>query len=145
MNKKMIMIAAGAVLLLGGAGAGYYFMFADSPDSETAEAAETAAAPEATIAVLDLDPFLTNMERHARVQVKLAVAPAESLPLIQADALLIARMRDQILTLLTAKSYEELEAPGGKDAFRREIFAALKPFMKDAELKEVLFSDFVIQ
>ena len=63
-----------------------------------------AAAEDETAAVLALETILTNIndpagEKHARVQVKLAIAPEASLAEIQGDALLMARLHDRVLTL----------------------------------------------
>ena len=73
-------------------------------DSEAGDQAEQ------TIGVLEMETFLTNIndpegQRHARLRVKLAVVPEERVAEIKADALLMARLRDRILTLLTSKTY----------------------------------------
>ncbi|MEX2299686.1 MAG: flagellar basal body-associated FliL family protein [Bryobacterales bacterium] len=109
-----------------------------------------AAAEDAAAAVLPLETFLTNIndpksEKHARVQVKLAIVPEEALPSIQADALLMARLHDRVLTLLTTKTYQQLNDPEGKEAFRDEIREQLNPLLTTGKVKEVLLSDFVVE
>lgn len=145
MSKKMILIVVGAVVLLGGAGAGLYY--AGYFGGETAEAAEPVELPPA---ILELDPFLTNIndprgQRAARLQVKLVVAPAERVAEIEADALLTAQLRDHVLSMLTAKTFEQLNTPEGKEAFREEMKAALAELIGTGELRQVLFSDFIVQ
>ena len=105
---------------------------------------------EQTIGVLEMETFLTNIndpagERHARLRVKLAVVPEEPAAEIKADALLMARLRDRILTLLTSKTYRQLNDVEGKELFRKEILERLNPLLESGEVKEVLFSDFVVQ
>ena len=145
MNKKTILILVAVALVMAGAGGGaaYFFLKGDA-----AEAAE--AAPPAVPGLVELEPFLTNIsdprtERHARLQVKLAVSPKERADEVKADELLVARLRDQVLTMLNAASYEELTATGGKDAFRTALKEKLAPVVEPGTLDEVLFSDFVIQ
>ena len=145
MNKKMLIIVGGVVLLLGGGGAGLYF--SGYFEEETAEAAEPVVLEPG---VLDLDPFLTNIhdpggQRAARLQVKLVIAPVERVAEIQADALLMAQLRDHILKMLTAKTYEELNSPDGKETFRSEMNEQLAELIETGELRQVLFSDFIVQ
>jgi flagellar FliL protein len=141
MNKKMlIIIAAAVVVLCGGGGAAYFFLSGSS----------SAAAIEQPVGILAMETFLTNIndpsgERHARVQVKLAVSPEETVSRIKSDDVLMARLRDQVITLLTSKTYDDLTDVRGKEAFRREIRERLNPLLTSGEVKEVLFSDFVVQ
>lgn len=142
MSKKLMLIIAAAVLLLGGAGAGAYFYFYSSGGEQQPQ--------EQPVGMMDMDPFLTNINdkagrRHARLQIKLVIVPREKVAEIQADALLMARLRDRVLTLLTSKTYKELSGAEGKETFRESIRERLAPLLEDTEIKEVLFADFVVQ
>ena len=133
-TKKMSVVLLAACVLFAGA--------ACSWEAGGDEPAESPAG------VLEMETFLTNIndrDRHARVQVKLAVTPASRIDEIKADALLMARLRDKVITLLTAKTYQDLADPAGKQTFREEIQAELKPLIEKAELEEVFFADFVIE
>lgn len=145
MNKTVLIAVAAVVLIGGGAGAAYYLGYFGSAETEKAE-----TPVEAPAALLSLEPFLTNIgagggERYARVRVQLAVSPEERVATIEADALLLARLRDVVLTQLSLKSYAELSDPGGKDVFREELRKKLQPLVSDATVEEVLFADFVVQ
>ena len=132
-TKKMSVVLLAACVLFAGAACSW-------------EAGDEPA--ESPAGVLEMETFLTNIndrDRHARVQVKLAVAPASRIDEIKADALLMARLRDKVITLLTAKTYQDLADPAGKQTFREEIQAELKPLIEKAELEEVFFADFVIE
>ncbi len=135
MNKpKTSAVLLAACILLAGA--------ACSSEGEAGEPVEPAAG------VLEMETFLTNINdpnRHARVQVKLAVAPESEIADIEGNALLMARLRDRVITLLTAKTYKDLVDPKGKQMFREEIRTELKPLIETAELKEVFFTDFVVE
>ena len=140
--KKKLLIGMFAVVLLAGGGAAYYSLFGPNP----AEAAREFPLLEPA-AVVRLDPFLTNIadERRARVQVALAVAPVSRSEEIQTDALVIARLRDKILTMLAARTYEDLNTPSGKEDFRNEVRTAAQQVIADGVVQEALFVDFVIQ
>lgn len=144
-KKKLIMIGGGGGVLLAAVAGGLYFT--GFFDTETAEAAEPVKVPPA---ILQLEPFLTNIndprgQRAARLQVQLVVSPPERVPEIEADPLLMARLRDHILSLLTAKTFEELNTPGGKESFRDEMKESLSALIEDSELEQILFSDFIVQ
>ncbi len=114
------------------------------PDNEAGDQVEQ------TIGVLEMETFLTNINdpvgaRHARLRIKLAIVPEEQVAEIKADFLLMARLRDRILTLLTSKTYRQLNDAKGKEVFRKEILERLNPLLEKGEVKEVLFSDFVVQ
>ena len=122
MKNKKLLIGLLAVALLAGGGAGCYFLFGSKP----AEAAEEVTPPEPA-AIVNLDPFITNIadDRRARVQVALAVAPISRAAAVQDDPLLVARMRDKILTMLAARTSKELTSPLGREDFRKKAqFAA---------------------
>lgn len=143
MSKKTIVMAAvGLVLLAGGGGAAYYYT--------QVKPAEAAVEPEKPIGIYEMEQFLVNIrsgsgDRFARLTVRLAVAPDAAVDEIKEDPLLSARLRDKVLTLLTAKSFSDLNNPEGKETFRAEIAARIAPLLKEAEVKEVLFGDFVVQ
>ena len=80
-----------------------------------------------------------------KLQLKLAVAPDTRAAEIQEDAVVMARLRDQVLTLLSSKTPKDLSSEEGKVGFRGEIRDKLTPLIEDAELREVLFSKFVVQ
>lgn len=114
--------------------------------SDAEAASEQAPAP----GLIELEPFLTNIsdpstERYCKLSVKLAVVPQKEANRIGDDPLLIARLRDHVLTSLTAKTFLELSEPDGKESFRSELRKGLNEILKSGEVSEVLFSEFVVQ
>jgi flagellar FliL protein len=112
--------------------------------------AEAAAEPDARPGVVELESFLTNIndpsgERYCKLTIKLAVLPADAVDDISGDALQLARMRDQVLTVLSGKTFHELSDPQGKEIFREEVRTRLSELVKVAEIQQVLFSEFVVQ
>ena len=141
-KKKLIIVAAAVVVLAGGGGAAYYFM--------SAEPAEAAVEEKPTVGLIEMETFLTNIndprgKHHARLQLKVAISPETAAEEVKADPLLMARMRDQVLTLLTSKTFDELSQSEGKEGFRKEIGERLAPLVDTGKVEEVLFSDFVVQ
>ena len=100
--------------------------------------------------LVELEPFLTNIndpfdERYCKLAVKLSVVPEWMAAEIAEDVLLVAQLRDLVLTSLMSKSYVDLTAPNGKESLRTEIQNGLNEMLTDAEIREVLFSEFVVQ
>ncbi|MDA1312962.1 MAG: flagellar basal body-associated FliL family protein [Acidobacteria bacterium] len=144
MNKMVIIGIVAAAVLIGGGAAAYFFFAGGEGEAEVAEEIEEPAG------VLELETFLTNLNdpsgsRHARLQVKLGIAPETVIPELEADTMLVARLRDQVLTLVNSKTPAELATPDGKEAFRKQIYSRLKPLIVNGDLKEVFFSDFVVK
>ncbi len=139
MKNKKLLIGLAAVLLIGGAAAAYFFLFAPNAADED--------APPEPAALVELAPFLTNIadQHKARIEVALAVAPLGLSEEIAADPLLVARLRDKILTMLAARTYEELSSPAGKEGLREKIRAAAQEIITEGEVQEALFVDFVVQ
>ena len=142
MSKKTIVMAVAGLLLGGGGGAAYYFT--------QVRPAEAAVEPEKPVGIYEMEQFLVNIrsgsgDRFARLTVRLALAPDSAVGEIKEDPLLSARLRDKVLTLLTAKSFSDLNNPEGKETFRAEIADRIAPLLKKADVKEVLFGDFVVQ
>jgi flagellar FliL protein len=103
-----------------------------------------------TAGLLDLESFLTNIsdvsgDRYCKLTVKLVVSPQEAVSEINDDLLLKARIHDEVLKLLTAKSFEELKDPTGREAFREEMRVKLAALLPKGEVQQVLFAEFIVQ
>ena len=114
--------------------------------SSSSEASTESADP----GLLELESFLTNIndlsgERYCKLTVKLSIAPESTARALGEDPLRLARMRDFVLTTLAAKSFLELSEPEGKESFRTEIQDGLGKLVGDAQIREVLFSECVVQ
>jgi flagellar FliL protein len=97
-----------------------------------------------------MDTFLVNLqdpsgERYMKLTLRLTISPESAAAKADGDALLMARMRDRILTVLTSKTYAELGNPLGKENLRHEIRAQINPLVQPGQVKDVLFSEFVVQ
>ena len=143
-TPMMLVIGALAVVLVGGGAAGFFLLHHKGNEGkENAEKKEPAG-------LIALDAFTVNLndasgERYMKVTLRLTVAPAELAKKAEEDPLLMARLRDRILTLLTSKSAQDVNSPLGKESMRREIQARLNPLFEGGKVEDVLFSDLVVQ
>jgi flagellar FliL protein len=141
---KIIIMAVVALAVIGAGvfGGWYYFTHSGEPKKPAA------AAPKPLIGALwSLDPFIVNLadnqgERYLKLVMQLEVAdPTVSAELEQ----LKPKLRDNILDLLTAKTYNELMEGGGKQKLREEIVSRLSSFVAKGKIVRVYFTEFVIQ
>jgi flagellar FliL protein len=98
-------------------------------------------------AMWPMDVFIVNLsdnqgERYLKIVMQLEVAdPATVAELEQ----LKPKLRDNLLDLLTAKSFSELMDAGGKQRLRDEIAMRLNSFLNKGKVVRVYFTEFVIQ
>lgn len=150
-SKKMLFILIGVVVLAVGGGAGFYLApGGDAAAESPAEGTEAEAASDEPVGLVALDTFLVNLsdreqDRYMKLTLRLTVSPEAEADRITDDELIQARMRDRVLTVLTAKSYSELTNPLGKESLRQEILGQISPLLEPARTQDVLFSEFVVQ
>jgi flagellar protein FliL len=94
-----------------------------------------------------IDPFIVNLadnqgERYLKVVMQLEVS--DSLITTQLEQLK-PKLRDNIMDLLTAKTYSELMDVGGKQRLRDEIVLRLNSYLAKGGIVKVYFTEFVIQ
>jgi flagellar protein FliL len=163
--KKLLVIGC-AVLLLAGGGAGAWWWWAsraaaaggdqDGEHREPSGKGRKASAHET--AAVALDPFLVNLadrdaSRFLRVTLQLVVDNPE---LARAFAgkghgtpgphdLAKVRLRSAVLELLTTQRADRLVTPEGKEELKRAIADRTSEVLAQAEVVDVLFTDFVVQ
>lgn len=147
MNKKLLLIIIVAVVLLGGGGAAAYFILGGEEEGQAEEVkAETQDPP----GLVPMKKFIVNLndrgsDRFVKLEVKLTMIPATMAEKISEDELMIARLRDRILTVVGGKTYDDLSNPMGKETLRRELKVRLADLVTEGEIQDVLFSEFVVQ
>jgi flagellar FliL protein len=140
---KIIIIAVSALVVVAGGvlGAMYYF-------SKPGVAHKVAPPPPPAIGALwPMEPFIVNLldnqgERYLKIIMQLEV----SSQLVVAELeLLKPKLRDNVLDLLTAKTYSELMDMGGKQRLRDEVAVRVNSYLTKGKVVKVYFTDFVIQ
>lgn len=112
-----------------------------------AEPAKTAKSESAATAVYSLDPFIVNIYdgqdmRYLRIKVEMGVAGEEAKTQMKAQE---AQIRDAILTLLSSKTWQDLQTPQGKDQLKQQVMSSVSKIVPQGMVKQVYFTDFVVQ
>jgi flagellar FliL protein len=138
---KMLVIGLAVLVLLGAAGGGGFWWYTQS-------AAKKEEAPKPVQAVMwAMDPFVVNLldnngERYLKLALQLEVTDPKGIAELDR---LKPKLRDNVLDLLSAKSFRELADMAGKQRLREEIAMRLNSFLTTARISKVYFTEFVIQ
>ena len=148
-NKKLIMIGLLALLVIGGGGTAYYMMAGDSgaTKGKSSEAHTEEADMETIGPVIDLDPFILNLadrdqSRYLKVSIKLQLDRPEGETDFEDK---LPAIRDALLVLLTSKEARGLRTVEGKMLVREEIGGRINSIMKRGKVRQIFFTDFIIQ
>jgi flagellar protein FliL len=138
--KKWIIIGAVVLIVIAG-GTGGLLFYTSKHDGKHE------AAKQAVSALWTMDPFIVNLidnqgERYLKVIIEIEVSDKECLEELNQ---IKPKLRDNILDLLTAKSYKELVDIVGKQRLRDEIAMRLNNFMTKGKIVKVYFTEFVVQ
>jgi flagellar FliL protein len=115
-------------------------------ESATADLKKKQDDLEAHPVIYTLDPFAVNLDGLPRRFVR-AVVSVEMLDDrgFEEVVSLGAQSRDSIVRLLNGKSYDDLETIQGKLFLKDQIASVLNQQLKQGVVKDVYFSEFVIQ
>lgn len=154
--KKIILIAVGALLLIGiSVGATLFLTGALSKDKEAAAEHEE-AKPEEPAHVraeyMPLQPaFVINYSVKGRQRfLQVGVALLYRDPAVgEALKAHMPVIRNKLVMLFSAESFEVLQTPEGKDALREKTLKAMHEILQqeigEEGVEQVLFTDFVMQ
>lgn len=156
----MIFQIAFAVLNLGVLGGGAFLVYASTlgfnPPKITEEdirrelASVEALTPEleSIPLVFTMDKFTANLKgeprRVIRVEVNLEMMSKEGFEEVM-DLEARAKARDGVLRILNDQEYAELETIQGKLFLKDQIAKTINDILQDGIVKDVYFSDFVVQ
>lgn len=162
-GKRVVIAAVGVVglLIIVGVPAGYFLLKKEPPEVQevTPEmSAEPQLKPEGFDdaeeeleegeeplgAIVPFDTFLVNLSggKYIRTQIQVEF---ETLDVPRRFYTRAVPIRDNIISLLTQMSAENLESTKGKDKLRAEIRAVINAALRKEEVKRVYFTQFVIQ
>jgi len=149
--KLFIIIGVVVVLLLGAAGGAYFLFMGKSGHGE----GNTAAAEESKgekgeggeMTNKNLDPFIVNLTdaqgtRYLKAVMQLELSSAklgaeldEKMPMI----------RDDIISLLSSKSFEDISTEPGKRELKKAIMERINRSLTGGKVTRVFFTEFVVQ
>jgi flagellar protein FliL len=145
--KRIIIIAVGAIVLLGAGAGGAYFMFGKNASHEPAK-----PAPEPPPVFFPLDSVTVNLQSDDGNMHYLRAGLTLKLHDAKVQAALTERMpeiRSRVLMLLSGKHPDDLATVEGKKKLAEEVRAAVDSVGKSAEppahVQEVLITEFVVQ
>jgi flagellar FliL protein len=155
MNKKLLMMGLLGLLVVGG-GAGFFLMSGGEPEkrvksedvhAEAEAEAEQEADPGFIGPVIDLEPFVLNLaDRDQLRYLKVAIKLQLDRPQEETDfTVKLPAIRDALLVLLTSKESRSLRTVDGKMLVRDEIGGRVNTIMKKGKIRQVFFTDFIIQ
>ncbi len=134
------------LVLLGGGGAGAYWMTNRAP----AEGAAAKAPEPKEEGIVAFEPFVVNLAdeggaRFLRVTLRLVVEGADEAKELEENAVDHARVRSSILELLATQTADQLVTPEGKVALKKEITERATHALHNIKVADVLFTEFVVQ
>ena len=97
--------------------------------------------------MFQLEPIIVNLaksqgNRFLKVTLSLEMSAPEVRPDIKKN---IQKITDSILLLLSTKLFEDVYSVQGKFTLKNEITARVNPFLVSGKVKEVYFTEFIIQ
>lgn len=159
---KMLIIIAGGFLVIAALGGVAYFkviaprMSGQAPaDDQAALAAQQgsqqptpAGEEKATLGpMFQLDPFIANLadegaNRYLKARMELEVS--DEAVAAELDNRL-PQIRDMVLVLLSSKTFADIRTPRGKAQIRDEIIMRANSALTAGEVRQVYFTEFVVQ
>jgi flagellar FliL protein len=149
-SKMMFFIVLGVgILLLGGGGFFAYTKFLtqkpaiEEGTEEGGEKKDNAPIGE----IYALEPFVVNLadpkgKRYLKVKIVIELETPES----AAKAAQVApKLRDMVIMMLTSLGFEEVMTPEGKIRIRDELLERFNQTMRPDRIKNIYFTEFVVQ
>lgn len=101
-------------------------------------------------ALISLDTFVVNLadargDRFLKLSMRAVTGDSSLDKKLGESELLKSRVRDRVLSVLSAKTHEEISNPIGKEALRRELAQELNGVLGAGAVIEILFTDFIVQ
>lgn len=139
-SKTIFFVILGVVLLLLGGGGFFAYTTFLAPVADE-------DAPEEMGYVLSLEPFIINLadptgKRYLKIQVEIELESERAWERAERN---IPRLRDNVIMLISSLSFEEVMTPEGKIRIRDELQERFNVVMRPDRVRNVYFSEFVVQ
>ena len=151
-SMKWIIIGVAALLVIGGGGFVAFSMLSSKDDAaETEEAVEEEGSEKMSSLdvghMLGLDVFIVNLageggSRYLKVKLELELS-VENLKAEIGNRL--PQIRDTILVSMSSKSFADIDTAQGKFRLKEEIVGHVNKLLTTGNIKNVYFTEFVIQ
>ena len=148
-GKGKLLVIGGAILALGGgAGAAWYLgVIPHGSKTEAHEGAEGEAKEEHGVAgaIVPLDPFIANLADEDGKRYLKATLQVEFFAPKEPEEFKLPQVRDLLITLFSSKQFVEIRTPEGKAVLREEIINRLNRALHKDLVKQVYFTEFIVQ
>lgn len=143
-NKKMLLIAIVAFIVLAGGASAYSFLIRSGGEDkkETAPVEETAILPLEPMIVNLVDPTDPSGKKFVKVALQFELVKT---PETEQAKNRVAQIKDAVIMLITSKQADFLKSPEGKLIFKDELNAAVSHILGEKIVKNVYITDFVMQ
>jgi len=155
MSNKILIILIGVFLLVVVAMGGGFFMMWNKMSSMNVaknEKVESESEVEEEVSkemgpTKKLETFIVNLAdqggtRYLRISMDLELETKEATQVVDKR---LPKIRDAILTILPTKKYEDIGTVEGKIALRNEMLTKLNELMEPEKIKNIYFTEFVVQ
>ncbi|MCU0589662.1 MAG: flagellar basal body-associated FliL family protein [Syntrophobacteraceae bacterium] len=138
----LVVILAG----LGGGGFFAYGKFIKKAPAEGEQSPVAAAHPEKQV-ICDWDPMLVNLadpggKRYLKLGMKVELNNDRVLEEVKNRSF---QIKDAMLMVLSSKEFDDIATPSGKQALKQEIVAQMNKIVKQGQVKDIFFTDFIVQ
>jgi flagellar protein FliL len=137
---KMAILGVLLVLLGGGGYLGYVkFLKPPPPESQQPEVEQSVAQEMGTFLVNLSDP---GGKRYLKISIQLEL---NNQPVSQELSKRNVEVRDTILMILSSKEYNDIGNAMGKMVLKRELLTRMNKMLRDGQVKEIYFTEFLVQ
>ncbi|HDP25841.1 MAG TPA: flagellar basal body protein FliL [Deltaproteobacteria bacterium] len=153
----LIVILVIVVLLMGGAAAAYFFVLSPMMKDAASSTGQAAAAPTHVQGITpgvgfggpikQMDSFIVNLTdaqgtRYLKVTMQFEMSNAVLDAEIDRKS---PHIRDEIIMLLSSKSFDDVSSVAGKRALKRAIMNGTNKYLTSGQVVQIYFSEFVVQ
>lgn len=97
--------------------------------------------------MFSLEPFVVNLadpqaKRYLKVTISLELESPEAVERIKR---VVPKLRDMVIILLTSLTFEEVMTPEGKVQIRDELLERFNQILRPDRVRNIYFTDFVVQ
>jgi len=130
-----------ALLLLGGGGFFAYLTFLAPPPPGEQESRQEIGE------MFSLEPFVVNLadptgKRYLKIQIQIEL---ENPKAVENAERAVPRLRDNVIMMMTALSFEEVMTPEGKIRIRDELLERFNVVLRPDRVRNIYFTEFVVQ
>lgn len=145
-SKKLIIIIIAGVIVVLGAGSGFFaYTKLKGGKTETSETEHKGKSEKEKSVLIPIDPFVVNLTEHGRylkVTMQFEISDVSQQEMVTQKT---PNLRDAIITLMSSKSAEAVSGPEGKIQLKDEILLRANQAVGKEIFKNLFFTEFVMQ